>query len=73
MIDVESLVTPGQIARQLNEPLHRIRHVLDTRAGITPVRRIGIVRTYAGGAVDLVRSELRAIDDRRARHSKSVA
>ncbi len=66
MISIESVVTPGEIARRLGEPQHRIVHILNTRAHIRPVRRVGIVRTYAAPeVVELVRAELNAIDARR--------
>ena len=70
---IQSLVTPGQIARELNEPLHRIRYILDTRQRIKAIRRIGAVRAYAGDAVDLVRAELQAIDVRRSQHKAPAA
>ena len=67
MITVDSVVTPGQIARALGEPQHRVAHILNTRPDIRPVRRVGIVRTYAADAVDLVRCELAAIDTKRGK------
>lgn len=62
---IDALVTPGEIARLLTEPQHRITHILNTRFHIRPVRRAGIVRLYGPEAVDEVREELRLIDARR--------
>ena len=74
MISVESVLTPGEIARRLGEPQHRVVHILNTRAHIRPVRRVGIVRTYAAPeVVELVRAELNAIDARRSRRVEETA
>lgn len=58
--------TPGVIARELNEPLHRVLHILNTRSHIRPVARAGILRLYSSDAVAKVRHELKAIDARQA-------
>jgi hypothetical protein len=59
------LITPGVIARELEEPLHRVVHVLATRDHIQPSARAGTLRLYDRGAVAMVRQELNAIDARR--------
>lgn len=65
------LLTPGVIASNLNVPLHRILHILRTRAHIRPAARAGIIRLYSRDTVAMVRHELSAIDARReARKSK---
>ncbi len=51
-------VTSGDIARALDEPLPRVRYVLDVRLRAQPIRRVGIVRLYAPNVLDLVRREL---------------
>lgn len=51
-------VTSGEIARALDEPLPRVRYVLDVRLRAQPIRRVGIVRLYAPNVLDLVRREL---------------
>jgi hypothetical protein len=61
------LITPGVIADELNEPLHRVVHVLATRAHIKPTARAGTLRLYDERAVAQVRHELNAIDARRCR------
>ena len=61
------LLTPGIIAVQLGEPLHRVLHVLATRRHIRPAARAGILRLYSKDAVAQIRHELNAIDARRCR------
>lgn len=56
------LITPGVIARQLGEPIHRVLHVLATRAAIRPAARAGRIRLYDRGAVEQVRREIARID-----------
>lgn len=60
-----TLITPGVIARELGEPLHRVLHVLATRPAIRPAALAGRVRLYDRRAVERVRLELEAIDCRR--------
>ncbi len=62
-----ALRTPGVIARELGEPLHRVLHVLATREHIKPVARAGTLRLYDRQAVAMVRHELNTIDARRCR------
>ncbi len=61
------LITPGVIAKQLDEPLHRVLHVLRTRPYIRPSARAGTLRLYDRQAVAMVRHELTAIDAQRCR------
>lgn len=63
---VASLRTPGVIARELGEPLHRILYVLRTRAFIAPLARAGTLRLYDLEAVARIRHALKAMDARRA-------
>ena len=65
------LITPGIIAAELRQPLHRVQHVLATRRHIAPSARAGTLRLYDRRAVAMVRHELNAIDARRCR--KEVA
>ncbi len=44
---IDSLVTPGDIARLLREPEHRLKYLPNTRTHIWPLRRAGIVRLYS--------------------------
>lgn len=62
-----NLITPGVIARELGEPLHRVLNVLRTRPYIRPAARAGTLRLFPCGAIAMVRHELNAIDARRNR------
>lgn len=62
---VPTLITPGVIAQELREPLHRVLRVLATRQHITPRARAGTLRLYDREAVAMVRHELAAIDAKR--------
>jgi hypothetical protein len=61
------LITPGVIATELHQPLHRVLHVLATRQHIRPSARAGTLRLYTRRAVAMVRHEINAIDARRCR------
>ncbi len=67
-ISIDSIVTPGDIARILCEPLHRVSYCLNSRLHIRPIRRAGNVRIYSPEAVEQVRQELAAIESRRSRN-----
>ena len=67
MSDPPKLITPGIIAQELAEPLHRVLRVLATRKHIRPSARAGTLRLYDRKAVAMVRHELNAIDARRCR------
>lgn len=56
------LLTPGRLAAELGEPLHRVLYVLATRPHLRPCARAGTLRLYGRGTVDLVRDELARID-----------
>jgi hypothetical protein len=73
MNDPPKLITAGLIAQELNEPLHRIQHVLRSRKHIKPSARAGTLRLYARRAIAMVRHELNAIDARRCRRAVSDA
>lgn len=60
-----SLRTPGVIARELGEPLHRVLYVLRTRPFITPSARAGRLRLYDRQAVAMIRHALNAMDARK--------
>lgn len=61
---VPQLITPGVIATELGEPLHRVLNVLRTRRHIRPSARAGTLRLYARDAIAMVRHELTSIDAR---------
>lgn len=62
------LITSGVIARELRQPLHRVRWVLDTRPDIRPAAYAGIIRLFTRAAIARVRYELNAIDANRSTH-----
>lgn len=64
------LLTPGRLAAELGEPLHRIQYVLSTRRHIRPAARAGQLRLYQTHALGFIRRELRSIDARRAKGSQ---
>ena len=59
------LLTPGVIADELGQPIHRVLHVLKTRPHIQPRARAGTLRLYNRAAVALIEQELNGIDERR--------
>lgn len=73
LLTIPQLITPGVIAGELNEPLHRVVRVLNTRAHIQPRARAGTLRLYGRDAVAQVRHELNAIDARKPAKGVQVA
>ena len=63
-ITVDELMTPGDIATALGEPIGRIRYIIESRR-LTPVRRAGIVRMFSGEVVEAIRAEIQAMNQRR--------
>ncbi len=57
-------LTIGQIARRLDEPLHRVEYAIKSRA-ITPNGIAGIVRLFREDDIDRIADALREIDARR--------
>jgi hypothetical protein len=66
-VDVPRLLTAGGIATELDEPLHRVQHVLRTRRHLAPAARAGTLRLYRLDVIDAVRRELEVVDARRHR------
>lgn len=62
MPEIPKLLTTGRLARDLNEPLHRVLHILNTRSNIQPFARAGTLRLYQRSALEMVRHELAAKD-----------
>ena len=60
------LLTTGQLATELRQPVHRILYVLSTRRHIQPSALSGVSRVYDSRAKAQLRHELSAIDARRA-------
>lgn len=63
---IPKLRTPGVLAADLREPLHRVLHILRTRPHIRPSARAGRLRLYDRNAMAMVKQELAAIDAPRA-------
>ena len=66
---IPQLRTPGVLAADLDEPLHRVLYLLRTRKHIRPSARAGKLRLYDQTAVAQLRHELNAIDARRGERS----
>lgn len=64
------LITPGRIAADLHQPLHRILYILKTRKHIKPAARAGTLRLYGCQAIAQVRHELNSVDARRPIHEE---
>jgi hypothetical protein len=60
MTEPESLLTVGEIARRLSQPLHRIEYVIRSRH-IRPVGWAGHARVFRDADLDRIASELRRI------------
>lgn len=59
---VPASATVGEIARRLNEPVHRIEYVIRSR-GLQPVSRAGHAGIYSDADVQNIASELHRIDE----------
>lgn len=64
---IPKLRTPGVLAADLRQPLHRVLYVLRTRKHIRPSASAGRLRLYDRSALDNLRHELDAIESRRAK------
>ncbi len=62
---IPKLRTPGVIARELGEPLHRVLYVLRARPHIIPSARAGRFRLYDLQAVAQIRHSLNTMDARK--------
>jgi hypothetical protein len=64
------LRTPGVLAEDLGQPLHRVLYVLRSRQHIRPAAMAGRLRLYDRDALEAIRVELARMDARRG--SKGV-
>ena len=69
---VPRLRTPGVIAAELGEPLHRIQYVLRSRIYIRPAATAGRLRLFDAQAVAMIRYALNAIDARKGGRPRTV-
>jgi len=61
-----TMPTVGEIARRLNEPVHRIEYVLRTR-DIQPIGMAGNARVYTEEDVERIAAFLAEIDEQQQR------
>ena len=59
------LRTPGVLAEDLGQPLHRVLYVLRSRQHIRPAAMAGRLRLYDRDALESIRVELARMDARR--------
>ena len=64
MTQPESLLTVGEIARRLDQEIHRIEYVIRSR-NIRPVGWAGHARVFRDADLDRIASELRRIAEDR--------
>lgn len=64
-------LTTGAIARELEEPIHRIEHVIRTR-GIEPEYLAGHIRVFGADVVERIAEILRSIDHAQAHHAEEA-
>jgi hypothetical protein len=57
-----TLLTLGDIAKRIGEPIHRVRYAIESRK-IEPAGRAGQLRMFLESDVELIQSVLRRIDD----------
>ena len=63
------LATTGEVARLLGTQHHRVAYVLRTRPHIRPRATAGGLRCFDDEAIELIRSELAAINARQGVHA----
>lgn len=68
---VPAAPTVGEIARRIDQPIHRVEYVIRAR-GIKPQSVAGNARVFAETDVDRIASELRRID-REKNHASAEA
>ena len=61
MNTLPAALTIGEIARQLDAPLHKIEYIIKSR-NIQPTQRAGNSRVFSQASVDYIVSELRRIN-----------
>jgi hypothetical protein len=66
MTEPETLLTVGEIARRLGQPLHRVEYVIRSR-NILPAGWAGHARVFRDADLTRIASELKRIERERAR------
>ena len=57
--------TIGAIARELNQPVHRIEYVINSRR-MQPAQRVGNLRVFTDSDVQFIAAEVRRIEAEKA-------
>lgn len=70
-MEMETLLTVGQVARELSCPIWRVQYLLRAR-DIKPTCRVGVLRLFQTDVVDVLRQELNVIKQRRTLAGASV-
>jgi hypothetical protein len=58
-------LTVGEVCKHLNQPMHRVARILDTRPHIQPIKRVGVLRIFDDRGVEAIRTEIEKMDARR--------
>ena len=64
------LLTVGEIAKQLNCPIHKVLYLIQSRQ-IKPFQRAGCLRIFGEDVVDMLRSELTVSQQRHSTKKQS--
>lgn len=70
-LHMETHFTIGDLQRRTGAPLHRVRHVLETRR-VKPAGRVAGIRLFSESDLQFIAAELRRIDAQRGRHVGST-
>jgi hypothetical protein len=68
---MSEFITTSGLVRELAEPLHRVRHVLESR-GVKAACRVGNTLLFDRSVIELVRAELARIDARRLKREPAT-
>ncbi|MCA9108574.1 MAG: hypothetical protein KDA52_01400 [Planctomycetaceae bacterium] len=63
-METTQALTTGEIARQLDAPVHRVEYVIRSR-NIQPIERAGCLRIFALADLEYIADELRRMDEDR--------
>lgn len=66
-----NLLTTGQIAKKMGIPLWRVQYFLNSRK-IKPVQSVGVYRLFAPSVIDLLQTELDAVEARKVCNRQKV-
>lgn len=66
---VSCALTVGEIARQTNQPVHRIEYIIRSR-NIQPNQRAGNARVFSKSDFEFIASEIKRIDKEGVSHGR---